>query len=115
MRGRSSTSDRDPEGGAYGGFWAWGDKSTPRYPPEEEVEGLVPVSERVLATGPAGSIVICDVSGLHRGGYGRSKVRVLSTQTYVARDLKPDQPKKARRLKVEWGGAAADQARFALS
>lgn len=101
------------EGGAYGHLWPWG-KGETRYPPTEELERLIPESERVLATGPAGTLVICDTSGFHRGGYARSKPRVLATQTYVDRKVTPENER--RKFQVDWrGDRLSDQARFALS
>ena len=102
------------EGGKYGNLWPWG-KGSPRYPPTDELEQAIPVSERVAATGPRGTLVICDTSGFHRGGYARSKPRVLSTHTYVNRKITPDKPER-RKFQVEWGdGELSEQARFALS
>ncbi len=101
------------EGGKYGELWPWGESDT-RYPPTEELEHAVSSSDRLLATGPAGTLVICDTSGFHRGGYARSKPRVLATQTYV--DRKVTAENKRRKFEVDWrGDGLSDQARFALS
>ena len=102
------------EGSTYGHLWPWGAAET-RYPPTEELERIVPESDRVLATGPAGTLVICDTSGFHRGGYARSKPRILYTQTYVNRKIKADKP-ELRKFQVDWRkDDLSDQARFALS
>ena len=53
------------EGFEYGSLWPWGESE--RYPPTEELEAAIPASERVRATGPVGTLVICDTSGFHRG------------------------------------------------
>jgi hypothetical protein len=98
----------------YGHLWPW-DEGTD-YPPSEEVEGLIPESDRMLATGTAGTVIVCDTSGLHRGGYCRSKPRVLTMHTYVKRKVTPES--KRRKFKVVWdeaAGALSEQARFALS
>ena len=101
------------EGGKYGNLWPWGDSET-RYPPTEELERVIPEADRLLATGPAGTLVICDTSGFHRGGYARSKPRVLATQTYVDRKVTPEN--KRRKFEVDWrDDGLSDQARFALS
>jgi len=101
-------------GGKYGDLWPWG-KDSPRYPPAEELERAIPASERLSATGPRGTLVICDTSGFHRGGYARSKPRVLSTHTYVNRKITPDKPER-RKFQVVWGeGELSEQSRFALS
>jgi hypothetical protein len=100
------------EGGKYGHLWPWGE--THRYPPSDELERVIPESDRVLATGPAGTLVICDTSGFHRGGYARSKPRILATHTYVDRKVTPEN--RRRKFQVDWrDGTLSEQARFALS
>jgi hypothetical protein len=100
------------EGSKYGHLWAWGE--TERYPPTEELERVIPESDRMLATGPAGTLVICDTSGFHRGGYARSKPRVLATHTYVDRKVTPEN--RRRKFEVDWrADSLSEQARFALS
>ena len=102
------------EGGRYGHLWPWG-KGSPRYPPTEELERAIPTSDRLSATGPAGTVVICDTSGFHRGGYARSRPRVLSTHTYVNRKITPDKPER-RKFQVDWrDNELSEQSRFALS
>jgi hypothetical protein len=102
------------EGGKYGDVYPWG-KGTPRYPPPEELERLIPASERISATGPVGTLVVCDTSGFHRGGYARSKPRILSTHTYVNKKITPERPER-RKFTVDWrDGELSEQSRFALS
>lgn len=71
--------------GRFGGLWGWHPTVThgDRYPREEELERAVPREQRVLATGPAGTIVFCDTSGLHRGGISRGAPRIVATWTFV--------------------------------
>jgi len=70
-------------GGRYGHLW-------PRsvrhgvYPPPEELERLVAPEDRVVMKGRAGTIIFCDTSGLHRGGFAKSNPRTLSDLTYVS-------------------------------
>jgi hypothetical protein len=102
------------EGGKYGHLWPWG-ASEGRYPPSDELERLVDPADRVLATGRAGTLVICDTSGFHRGGYARTTPRILATQTYVDRKITPEKADR-RKFQVEWGESPlSEQARFALS
>jgi hypothetical protein len=68
-------------GERYGGLWPWVAEGV--YPPQEEFERTIPPSEWLTATGPTGTVIVCDTSGFHRGGWARSKPRVLSTHTYV--------------------------------
>ena len=68
-------------GGAYADAWAWqplGDN----YPTEEELEARVPASEVKAFTGAAGTLVFCNTSGFHRGGFSTTAPRVLATATY---------------------------------
>jgi hypothetical protein len=102
------------EGSRYGDLWPWG-KESPRYPPTDELERAIPTSDRIAATGPTGTLVICDTSGFHRGGYARSRPRILSTQTYVNKKITADRPER-RKFQVDWRhGELSEQARFALS
>ena len=49
-------------GGRYGDLWPWG-KGSPRYPPTDELERAIPSAERISATGPTGTLVVCDTRG----------------------------------------------------
>lgn len=71
--------------GRFGKLWGWHPTvlHTERYPNAEELERSVPREQRVFATGPAGTLVFCDTSGLHRGGISRGAPRILATWTYV--------------------------------
>jgi hypothetical protein len=101
------------EGFEYGHLWPWGEGE--RYPPTEELEQAIPPSERILATGPAGTLVICDTSGFHRGGYARTRPRVLSTHTYVNKKITPERPER-RKFSVDWrDGELSEASRFALT
>jgi hypothetical protein len=68
-------------GGPYGHLWAA--SKADHYPPDGELESVVPPSARVRGEGPAGTIVICDTGGFHRGGFGR-RSRVTANFTYVS-------------------------------
>lgn len=52
------------------------------YPPTEEVEKRIPCEAMKMYTGPAGTLIFCDTSGLHRGGYATTKDRVMFTAGY---------------------------------
>jgi hypothetical protein len=102
------------EGSRYGHLWPWG-KESPRYPPADELEEAIPTSDRIAATGPVGTLVICDTSGFHRGGYARSKPRILSTHTYINRKITADRPER-RKFQVDWRERElSEQSRFALT
>jgi hypothetical protein len=100
---------RSVAGMTYGDLWPWvGGRN---YPPPDEVEREIPASERLRITGPEGTLVVCDTSGLHRGGYCTGKPRVLTMHTYVRRHDRP------RRFEVDWSSASgvSAQTRYALS
>lgn len=71
--------------GRFGTLWRWHPTVThgDRYPNEQELERAVPREQRVLATGPAGTVVFCDTSGLHRGGISHGAPRIVATWTFV--------------------------------
>jgi hypothetical protein len=96
--------------GKYATLFPWG-KNDEWYPPLEKFDRKVPESDRLLVTAPAGTIVMCDTSGFHRGGYARTNPRILSTHTYVS-----PSSTWGRRFEVDWGnGPLSEAARFALT
>ena len=54
------------------------------YPPPGAVEGNIDADACQVCTGPAGTLVLCDTAGLHRGGRTTTKPRILVTGTYVS-------------------------------
>ena len=56
-------------GGPYSNEWPWKPVSNDLYPPQDEFERRIPQSARLSLTGPEGSIIFCNTSGFHRGGY----------------------------------------------
>lgn len=101
-------------GGVYADLWplpkALG-VSGGGYPPQEAVEENVPSSERVTCTGPAGTLVFCDTTAFHRGGYAVKHPRILAVWTFLT-------PASvwARRFRLKSGECAgfSSPARFAL-
>src|SRR5919201_1247265 len=72
-----------PSGLRHGKLWPWGPKHKHRFPPPEELEAAVPAEDWLTLTGPAGTMIFCDTGGFHRGGFARTKPRVLSISSYV--------------------------------
>jgi hypothetical protein len=70
------------EGGRWRDPWPWR-HAVSRYVPEGELEKVIPESEWVMAAGEAGTLVLCDTSGLHRGGPSVGGCRLLATWTFV--------------------------------
>jgi hypothetical protein len=101
-------------GARHGDVWPWDVKHKRRYPPTEELEAAVPAGDFIRVTGPAGTLIFADTGGFHRGGFAKTKPRVLSIASYVA----PGAKKAERRFRVDFEGresALAAQVRFALS
>jgi hypothetical protein len=55
------------------------------YPPEGEIEKIIPAEEIKISTAPAGTIIFCDTSGLHKGGYATAKERTMFTAGYISK------------------------------
>ena len=71
---------RSAPGGELDRLWPWrplGDN----YPPEDELEQRID-GAAVTFTAPKGTIIFCNTAGFHRGGFARSKPRVLATFTW---------------------------------
>jgi hypothetical protein len=54
------------------------------YPPDGAVEKLISKSDLKICTGKMGSVIFCDTTGLHKGGYSFSKPRTMYTSTYMS-------------------------------
>jgi hypothetical protein len=68
-------------GGPYADAWPWkplGDN----YPSEGDLERRVPESAVRRFVGPQATLVFCNTSGFHRGGFSTTAPRVLATATY---------------------------------
>jgi hypothetical protein len=97
-------------GGRYGDLWPW--ETGVLYPPPGELEGAVAADDRLLLAGPAGTLILADTGGFHRGGYSRTGPRISATCTYVPAGAMPD-----RRFEVELGaqsGTLSEEALYAL-
>jgi phytanoyl-CoA dioxygenase PhyH len=100
-------------GGELEAHWPWrplGDN----YPPEDELATRIG-DRAVTFTAPKGTLIFCNTSGFHRGGFARSKARVLATFTW-------DSPASLKALSdrnyvfVPRNGAALSEAqRYALT
>jgi hypothetical protein len=68
-------------GGPYADDWAWRPLSE-SYPPQDELAKRIPPESIKTFTAPKGTIIFCNTSGFHRGGFATAKPRVLATVTY---------------------------------
>lgn len=61
----------------------------PQHPPRgtykvpRAVNDFIPKEDIITCTGKAGTIIFCDTSGLHRGGYASSHQRFMYTSAYL--------------------------------
>jgi hypothetical protein len=51
---------------------------------DEEVMRSVPREDITTFTAPRGTLIFCNTSGLHRGGFATARPRVLATATYCS-------------------------------
>lgn len=54
------------------------------YLSNKEIKKTIPADERRTITGTAGTVIIADTTGLHRGGFATKHPRIMSTFTYAA-------------------------------
>ena len=70
-------------GGRHSAAWPWTPFGTDRIS-EDELERRLPDAEVKTFTAPRGTLILCNTSGLHRGGFSTSKPRVLAAATYCS-------------------------------
>jgi len=71
---------RSAPGGDLEQLWPWRPLGE-NYPPEDEFAERVD-GRSVTFTAPKGTIIFCNTSGFHRGGFATGKPRVLATLTW---------------------------------
>lgn len=74
------------KGSQYGGRWrALSPQKSPVgvYPPEGAVEKNVPQEDILVCRGRPGTMIFCDTSGLHKGGYSTTRRRLMFAGTFV--------------------------------
>lgn len=54
------------------------------YPPAGVLEKHIPDNDRKVCFGKAGTLIFCDTSGLHKGGYSTTKRRLMYAATYTS-------------------------------
>jgi hypothetical protein len=73
-------------GSQLGGKWRHVFPQLPplgRYPERGAVENTIPPQDVKVCKGQKGTIVFCDTSGLHKGGYSTTKRRLMYAATFV--------------------------------
>ena len=71
---------RSAPGGELDSLWPWRPLGE-NYPPQDELAERV-ADRAVTFTGPKGTIIFCNTSGFHRGGFATARPRVLATFTW---------------------------------
>jgi Phytanoyl-CoA dioxygenase (PhyH) len=71
---------RSAPGGELDRLWPWRPLGE-NYPPEDEFAERVN-GRSVTFTAPKGTIILCNTSGFHRGGFAKGKPRALATWTW---------------------------------
>jgi hypothetical protein len=69
--------------GQYGNEWPW-EPLGEVYPPAEEFEKRIPDSAVRTLTAPAGTLILCNTSGFHRGGFATDSARLLGVLNYTS-------------------------------
>jgi hypothetical protein len=70
-------------GGPYGGIHPWAPMAIGRIS-EDELGKHVPAEQVRTFTGAKGTMIFCNTSGLHRGGFAEARPRVLAAVTYCS-------------------------------
>jgi hypothetical protein len=67
----------------YANEWPWRPLGE-TYPPTRDFERRIPAAARRTFTAPAGSMIFCDTTGFHRGGFATDRARDLFVFNYVS-------------------------------
>lgn len=102
-------------GGRHGDVWPWTFARGGDYPSAKKFAKRIPETEHLTVTGRRGTVILCNTSGFHRGGFALTRPRIMSVYTYVspaALAVGTCWP----HFDVDWSSGAAlpDHARFAL-
>jgi hypothetical protein len=69
--------------GPYASLWPWA-PGEDHYPPMDEFQERIPPSAIRTLTGPAGTMILCNTSGFHRGGFSKASPRILWRYNYTS-------------------------------
>ena len=99
--------------GPYASLWPWV-PGEDHYPPPGELEQRIPSSAIRTLTGPAGTMILCNTSGFHRGGFATESGRILWRYNYSS-PASLVLTKRRFRVDLSRFGDLSDAARFALT
>jgi ectoine hydroxylase-related dioxygenase (phytanoyl-CoA dioxygenase family) len=104
---------RSAPGSELDHFWPWrplGDN----YPPDDEFDAKL--AERAVSfTAPKGTLIFCNTSGFHRGGFAIGKPRVLATITYSSPASLASLTERNYSIRSAESNGLEPQQRYALS
>jgi hypothetical protein len=101
-------------GGRYHDVRPWKPMGYGRVP-EDEVRRAVPGEAIQTFTAPRGTVIFCNTSGLHRGGFATERPRVLATATYCSAASLAALSERNYEIDAAEAAALPPSARFAVS
>jgi ectoine hydroxylase-related dioxygenase (phytanoyl-CoA dioxygenase family) len=104
---------RSAPGNELDHFWPWRPLGE-NYPPDDEFAAKL-AEKAVSFTGPKGTLIFCNTSGFHRGGFAIGKPRVLATVTYSSPASLASLTERNYSLRPGDEDGLAPQQRYALS
>jgi hypothetical protein len=104
---------RSAPGGELDKLWPWRPLGE-NYPPEDELAERID-GRAVTFTAPKGTLIFCNTSGFHRGGFASGKPRVLATFTWDSPASLKALSERNYRFAARNGVALTDAQRYALT
>jgi hypothetical protein len=71
-------------GNRFADVYPWEIFGEDLYPPDAALEPMSRANESRLVTGPAGTLILCDTTGFHRGGFASERPRIMGVWNYVS-------------------------------
>jgi hypothetical protein len=100
-------------GGELDHLWPWrplGDN----YPPDDELAQRIE-GKSVSFVAPKGTLIFCNTSGFHRGGFASGKPRTLATVTYSSPASLASLTERNYETRADGSNGLAPEQRYALS
>jgi len=104
---------RSAPGGELDKLWPWRPLGE-NYPPEDELAERID-GRSVTFTGAKGTLIFCNTSGFHRGGFASGKPRVLATFTWDSPASLKALSERNYTFAPRNGAALTDTQRYALT
>jgi len=104
---------RSASGGELDKLWPWRPLGE-NYPPEDELAERID-GRAVSFTAPKGTLIFCNTSGFHRGGFASGKPRVLATFTWDSPASLKALSERNYRFASRNGATLTDAQRYALT